>query len=311
MPRIVGLLTWYDESPSWLSAAITSHAQAIDHLVACDGAYGLYPDGSPHSGIEQHEAITAACYASKIGLTLHSPQHVWFGNEVEKRTFMFRVAETLDADWLFVLDADQILTSLPPDFRQRLESTDLNAAETAFFERLNPHLSEKMEKAAQAFVWDRKSNFKVRNIFRALPGLHCERNHYTYVTADGRKLWGNTTHAGHDVEPCLDLTDLKIEHRTNFRDMARRESAKEFYRRRDSSGAELSNICGHCHREVPTTRSMPCDWKLHPEGLTSGWIDLCMVCSLEQDRNNRETIAGYGFDPDSLMFSGRKEEIKA
>lgn len=308
--KIVGLLTWYDESPTWLSAAISSHAKAIDHLVAVDGAYGLYPDGGPHSGIEQHEAVVGACYAANIGLTLHSPDHVWIGNEVEKRTFMFRIAEQVGADWLFVIDADQVLKSLPPDFRERLTDTELNAAETSFFERANPQATEKMAKAAQAFVWDRKSNFRVRNIFRALPGLHCAKNHYTYVTGDGRKLWGNATYQGHDIEPCLDLTDLKIEHRTQYRDMARRESAKEFYRRRDATGAELSNICGHCKKEVPTTRSMPCDWELHPEGLTSGWVDLCMVCSLEQDRANRETILGFGLDPDTLML-GQKVEIRA
>src|SRR6266498_1360247 len=57
--KIIAILSWFDESPSWLSACVASLARAgCSHLVAVDGAYRLYPDGRPHSGIAQQDAIT-------------------------------------------------------------------------------------------------------------------------------------------------------------------------------------------------------------------------------------------------------------
>jgi hypothetical protein len=200
-------------------------APVIDHLIAVDGAYALYPDGRPRSGVEQEEAIKETCLATGTGLTLHVPQTIWYGNEVEKRSFMFALAETVAGpdDWYWVMDGDQIAPISPgytPAARghrpERRRDEVLGAAQPR----------REVGQSRDAIRLGTQNEFNVRNIFRAIPGLHCEGNHYTYVTGDGRKLWGNTTYEGHDVEECLDLTDLRIEHRTQVRDQARRQSAK-------------------------------------------------------------------------------------
>jgi hypothetical protein len=41
---VVGLISWWDESPTWLAASITSLGRFCDHVVALDGRYALYPD---------------------------------------------------------------------------------------------------------------------------------------------------------------------------------------------------------------------------------------------------------------------------
>lgn len=299
-PRIVGLLSFYDEQPSWLSAAITSHANAVDHIVAVDGAYGLYPGGKARSSLEEHEAIASTCYAAGLGLTLHTPDTVWYGNEVEKRSFMFSLAETVGADWYFVIDADHLLTDLPFDLRDRLAATDLNAAQVRAWERRN-YDTEKANKIAAEFAWDRSHEFAVRLLFRALPGLHCEGNHYTYVTGDGRKLWGNTTYEGHDVEDCLDLTDLRVEHRTQVRDLARRQSAKDYYRRRDRSRAEASYICHVCRNEFPETRTYPTDFSDKDGQLTFGHVEACVECGAKAIEANIARLKYLGMDPDIGM----------
>jgi hypothetical protein len=70
--KLIGLLSFYDEAPSWLSAAIASHHPAgLTHLVVCDGAYELFPDGRARSGIEQYDAINATCEG--LGHQRHDP----------------------------------------------------------------------------------------------------------------------------------------------------------------------------------------------------------------------------------------------
>src|SRR6266498_2048177 len=81
--NIVASLIWYDESPAWLSATLHGIIPHIDHLVAIDGAYVLYPEARNWSRPDQHETILYSCQAAGIGLTLHTPSTVWFGNEVE------------------------------------------------------------------------------------------------------------------------------------------------------------------------------------------------------------------------------------
>lgn len=308
--RVFMLLNFYEESASWLAATISSAKGLVDHVVAIDGRYMLFPDGEAQSRSDQATTIVEIAQSCGMGLTLHRKNELWIGNEVEKRTHLFKLAllDATEDDWLFVLDADEVVTRCPGDTRKRLEETDLHAAYVTAWTREDQHDNPKKERAAQQFNWEQKSTFPVRKFFRALPGLHCERNHYTYVAGDGTKVWGNTTYEGHDVCPTLDITDFRVEHKTGFRSQHRRQAAKDYYQRRDQLAVESSYICGHCKREVPTTRSIPCDWKPHPEGLSSGWIDLCVVCANWQDRKNRADIMALGYDPAKVLFTGREEE---
>lgn len=244
--RIIGLLSWYDESPLWLSATITSAAPHIDHLIAVDGAYALYPDGHAMSRSDQACAIVETCQAAGIGLTLHRPRERWYGNEVEKRNRMFRLGEIeADAyeDWYMVLDADEIVHTCPPDLRHMLNATEHDAADVTFWERGDPYRNPARLEHETTTALPPDSRFKVPILFRAVPGLHCDGAHYVYRTPDGRYLWGapcaDEPPYDRHAEPRLDLAGLfVIEHRTHYRPKQRHLDAQDYYKRREAAGVE-------------------------------------------------------------------------
>jgi hypothetical protein len=235
--KLIAILAWYDESPSWLAATVSSlvHHCEIDHLVAVDGAYALLPGGRPFSGFEQHQVIDEICRGSQVGLTLHAPREVWFGNEVEKRSFAFQLAEQVtgdDRDWYFVIDADEVVTSAL-GLRQRLEATDHDVGVLSLFERFDPHATPGASKVAHRAYLPREAACPSQRFFRALRRLHVAENHYTYLDGNGRMLW----RADPQLEPAID-TRVEMEHRTQLRDIARREQQQAYYRRRDELGVE-------------------------------------------------------------------------
>jgi hypothetical protein len=172
--KLYGLISWYDESPAWLAACVASLAKVgCDHIVAVDGAYHFYPEGKPRSGPEQAETIYRTAEGAGMGCTIHAPSEVWLGNEVEKRSKMFEIAEVISephVDWWFVMDADQVVVDPEPwMLKPRLEATDLDVAETLFEERMDPHATALKAEVARHEHWDRTTQFTVRNLFRALP----------------------------------------------------------------------------------------------------------------------------------------------
>jgi hypothetical protein len=69
----------------------------------------LYPEGRAQSPGEQAQTILATAQGAGMGCTIHEPQDVWFGNEIEKRSFLFRAAHMVarpGVDWLWVVDGD-------------------------------------------------------------------------------------------------------------------------------------------------------------------------------------------------------------
>lgn len=222
--KLLGILSWYDERPSWLAGVIASLAKAeIAHLVAVDGAYSAYPNGKAYSGPEQHAAIVEVCRALEMGCTIHTPREPWFGNEVEKRNYAFRIAESLAdplVDWYFLADADHFVTSAMGHM-QALERAEEDVAEVRFSERLDGSFD--------------MGGCPLRCVFRAVPGLHFETNHFTYRLPDGRNL-----HA--PGEPVCDLSMVEVEHRTQWRDSYRKERQQTYYRRRDELGLELPKL---------------------------------------------------------------------
>lgn len=223
--RILGILSWYDEQPSWLAAAVASMCRAgMSHIIAVDGAYALYPDGirHPRSGTEQHQAIMDVCQAMQTGLTLHSPSDAYHGNETEKRSLGFKLAEQVaeDGDWYFLMDADQVITTAHAIHRS-LAETDCDVAEALFYER-----------GADQEVNGMRALWPVRCIFRAIPGLRVAGKHYSYITPDGRDLWGDPPY-----EPACS-TMVEVEHRTRWRSPLRKQAQDAYYKRRDELGVE-------------------------------------------------------------------------
>jgi PAS domain-containing protein len=235
--KVVALISWYDERPSWLAATVASLKDFADHIIAVDGAYLLYPGGRPASSSDQAETIQDAAATLGIGCTIHTPSTVWLENETEKRSFMFALAETMttEEDWYFPIDADEVCTYISPGTRELLEATDLDAADINLWNRSAiPDRDDAHEKARQ-FVWEDEEQHPHRQIFRAIRGLKVEGTHYHYVTPDGRQLWGSSPVDG------LDLTqNVSIEHRNTQRTMKRDQNRILYYERRDRLGIECA-----------------------------------------------------------------------
>lgn len=222
--KLIAIISWYDEPAEWLAACVASLCKAgVQHVVAVDGAYAAYPGAilHPRSGAEQYAAIQETCQAMQVGATIYQPLEAWYGNEVEKRSYGFRLAEMVaeEDDWYWVMDADQVVT-MSDGLVEELEDTTYDVAETWLWERNG--------------IGD-PTRASLRNLFRAIPGLEVVGNHYTYRTPDGRFLWGDGGPGR--LEPSV-ITRTEIEHRTWLRPKARRQRQETYYRRRDSIGAE-------------------------------------------------------------------------
>lgn len=216
--RVIALLSWYDERPDWLAECVASAALLCDHVVAVDGSYELFPGAraKPVSDVEQATAILEAADRAGIGCTMHVQRRPWAGNEVAKRDFMFRLASTLvgPADWFLRIDADELIRQVPADIHDRLAATDHDAAEITMYD-----LDRTMH-----------SEWQMRALFRALPGIGVQQAHYV-VTAPGgprgtRVLCGNQIHHQEDAEP---LHGLRIEHRTHERPEIRQSRKLRYY----------------------------------------------------------------------------------
>jgi hypothetical protein len=291
--KICGLLSWFDEDPAWLYNSIRSLAKAgVTDLVAVDGRYALYQCDHDQSPASNHEAAIRACHDADIRLLLDLPRQPW-ESEVEKRTRLFELGDTIQADWFMVMDSDQIVDTVPPDLHQRLERTDLDVAEVTFHER---HPDKTV------------SRFPIPILFRATPGIQVRRNHYTYVAADGTVLWGRNSKAKR-----LDIRDLTVQHLTHFRHQARRDNARAYYRERDQLGVEIGH-CEYGHCQKPGTAEIPYDWRydtVYPEAspertLTSTWISVCPEHEKAVRAENDATLKGFGLDPAKVQVTFKK-----
>lgn len=219
--RLIALLSWYDE-PAWvLTELVGSLAAAdVDHIIAVDGAYALFPGARAQSSSEQSQAILAAAQGARMGVTLHCPRDVWIGNEIEKRSFMFDLAHTIGdpGDWFWVSDGDELV----------LEAIGLRAA----LERTERDVGEVM--LDQISANGGTYGFPIRKLFRWQPsGIQVVGNHCTYMT-DGQALW-----APHgDLMPAEQLPFVRIGHRHDVRPPDRIRDRGRYYNARDAAAVE-------------------------------------------------------------------------
>ena len=240
--QIVALLSWYEESPQWLADTVRSLPRAgVDQLVALDGAYALYPGATASSHPSQKAALHAAC--SEVGIALHcfTPTDVFKGNEVEKRSALFELGEEVAGpdDWYMVMDADEVVSNVPDDFQARLMESPLDVGIVTFDEERDPL-------RPPPSLAQRKEQQAVRILFRAIRGIRVKTNHWTYVTPDGRRLWGQNKRS---LVPALDCTDLHILHRSDMRPEQRRADQYGYYRIRDERKVEIG-YCSRCTRKA-------------------------------------------------------------
>ena len=222
---LVALLSWYDEDPGWLAKTVHSlELLKVDRLIAVDGAYALFPGGKAESPRDQAAVIKAA--AAEIGVSYHlaAPAAPWKGNEVEKRNYLFQQAEwyTDHRDWYFVIDADEHVTKVGPYLKERLTASLFDVGAVELVQPGGP---------LGTVVFPTHPKF-----FRAIRGLRCHGDHFTYRTPDGRNLWGDAKRAR--LEPRLNLSDVVVEHRREYRPPERRRAAQGYYDARDEAGIE-------------------------------------------------------------------------
>jgi hypothetical protein len=298
--RVIGLLSWYDEQPKWLAATIASLGKRIDldHLVAVDGAYQLLPGGENESPPEQRETIMETCASMGIGLTLHVPETVWTGNEVEKRSAMFalgQLAAEEDKDWFMVMDADELLKACPSDIRERLNRSPLDAGQVTFLTRnkVQAHL-------AHQFQGEEVSRAQIPIFFRAVAGgIRVIGNHYTYVTADGRKLWGHGfDETSGELGQFLDLSDVEIDHRTEWRTQQRRKAQKDYYDLRDERQIEHTT-CVDCDERG--SHVVQVELAKNEDGSVEAWtVSACDVHYPELKRKRDRWLRENGIPAEQL-----------
>lgn len=244
--RIFGLCSFYQESPTWLASFVAAASRLCDYLIFVDGAYVLYDREGASSGVESHDAIARACHAAGIGFTLHVPSTAWVGNEVEKRAYMFRLAETLSTedDFYAVLDVDMPITRVDRELvRSDLERGEFDVYEGSLVERWDWNTGpdgalivpgDNPGTPAVSATWH-------RFLFRARRGLTVSGAHYLYIYPDEgsevgfRTLWGPGT--TYEIEPAGRL-EVDIEHWSKFRPQDRRQAAIDYYTRRDNARIE-------------------------------------------------------------------------
>lgn len=208
--RIVAVLSWYDESVDWLRECVAS-ARFCDHLIAVDGPYAAFPHEMPSSPADQAEAIRDAW----PGCDVRVRPEPW-GSEVAKRDYMFRLAAAEDADWIFRIDADEIVTAVPDDLRGQLARTPRHVSESTFMYEATPG-------------WPLASS-QLRCLFRALPGIGVSGAHSRVIAeVDGKRAML----AGPDLslcEPAEPLAGFRMTHRSHERSQDRQSRKADYYK---------------------------------------------------------------------------------
>lgn len=220
--KLIALLSWFDEQPAHLAELVASlHGVGVDHLVAVDGAYALYPQARGGSPSEQAAVIAATANALGVGVTLHVPTVPWAGNECEKRSVLFDLAHMVAVpgeDWLLVVDADEIVDT------------------TGTF---NDAFAEAEEDVVEVLLVQGDDVSPARRLFRAQEGgIRVQGTHSTYVDASGRLLWAPVG----ELEPAGRWHDFRVRHRLRARTFTRASRQQQYYTLRDAVGAERPRV---------------------------------------------------------------------
>jgi hypothetical protein len=296
--RLIAILIWYDEPNAVLGQCIAGLQYAgVDHVVALDGKYELFPGDAFLSSPEQQGLVALACRSLGMGCTLYIPPATWPG-EVEKRNHSFNMAlaEAYPDDWFVVVDADIVITLVPGDLKARLAATECDTAAV--------QVRDMSAAAAQRADWP--EYFDIRPFFRAQP-IQTIGNHHSYTTMDGRKLWGamgeptdmdgNGLGGGHEAEPCLDLRAFtEFQHRPGARGTDRQLSQASYYGAREESGIERM-WCADCFedgKEVRAKARVPVRWRKTSAGIISDIAELCEEHMSKAKEKNRRRMRQWG-----------------
>lgn len=220
--RLVAIMSYFDEDPAWLTAAVSSLALAeVDHLVCCDGPYALYPDSMrrARSNLEQTQAILAAAHGIGIGVTIHVPNRAYLENEIGKRNHLFDLSraalpDMTSEDWFVIVDSDEYIEKGAGTKTELAKAVE----DVAYYRLLEA---------------DGTPNY-VRGMYRWHPELCLTTTHYGFRHGpNGQLLWDG------GGLPAAVLTDTLILRHMERSTVSPRFKAKwEYYRARDEHQIE-------------------------------------------------------------------------
>lgn len=273
--KVVAILCWFDEPSEWLEKLPLSLKGVATHLVALDGRYSRFPSERDESPQENYTALQNGCERAGIELLLDRGR-VYEGDEVEKRTHSFQLAETLTSpdDWYMIIDGDMYAHTLKPHATNRLlRSTDKHVAAA--------RLVEDGKVQCEGFP----------TFFRAHRGLRCDTNHYTYVTDSGLILRGD---AKADVVPFVQ-SPVILHHFNKKRPKERAALAERYYKLRQEDRTEYGD-CQYCG-VVKAGLKVPDEWYWGPEGdLRARWFEACERCAVTRGDGLAGELAALGAD---------------
>lgn len=230
--KVYGLLNWYEEPPEWLAAVVASMSKICDGVVAVDGAYYLFPNALRHpvSGAVQATTIMETALSLNMSCTIHVPGEPWMGNEVEKLNEILRIAPGIPMeDWYFRLDADELLTTVPDNAREQLETTEKHVVDLRLWERIE--------------TFGQTGMSPIRRLYRVLPGMSFGPAHHIISGfVDGERVYVSDLENPRHQIPALDMPDLMMEHRGHMRPKARRDDKEWYYRKREEFGIETPEV---------------------------------------------------------------------
>lgn len=291
--RLIGLLAWFDEPLGALLRCLEAMATAgVDHMVAMDGRYALYPAGHDVSAPNEYAAILMACRELGMACTIHQPSGPWEDGEVEKRTVLFAVGWSIagPGDWFWVQDADQVVTECPDDLKARLEETWLDVAEVNILDVVALRANQKN--------WP--ANFAMRALYRAQP-ITVGPAHCMYNAPDGSLLWGYDGNAR--MVEALDLTDaVTVEHHPDRRSHERQHAKLMYYAERDAAMVERGE-CELC--QGAATSLQPVRWRWTDIGPVADWMECCDEHAESVRVVNDLELRRLGIDPLSVVAENR------
>ena len=249
MTKIIGILSWFDESPTWLSATIASMARICDHIIAVDGRYLHFEDTRVTSSLPEHDAIMQTARGAGVGLTLDIPTQPW-ATEMDKRTRAFQLAELVadvHRDWFIVLDGDEVLTHTPSkqgtiDELDKAAAAGVRTVTVTLRDIADPHYDAQRTKFGMDLAVEHVIDCRVPRLFRFPKNLRVVGYHFNYVgeneNGDPVELWGMDNATQHRTQWACFTTDVIIEHRHEQRPKVRKQRRARYYVDRDECGLE-------------------------------------------------------------------------
>lgn len=260
MTKIVGILSWFDESPTWLAQTVASMARICDHVVAVDGRYLHYDDSRVCSSIAEHDAIVQTARGAGMGITLDVPTQP-YADEMAKRTRAFELAQLVaDAheDWFIVLDGDEVLVETPSKEGtiaelEKAADAGVRTVTVTLRDIADPHYDAQRTRFGMDLDVEHVIDCRVPRLFRFPENLRVVGYHYNYVGEDEQgepvELWGADGATQHRTPWACFVTDVVIEHKHAQRPKVRQQRRSQYYTDRDECGLERTDKLENLERK--------------------------------------------------------------